>query len=182
MTKVMFISDLHLGHKNLIEGKKFSFDFGRFRVGETIEEHDEKLVDRIASSVNKRDILYILGDVVVFHKDVSKLHMLSRIPGELRLVLGNHDLFPVKEYFGIFNQIEGFMKYKKSWLSHCPVHPAELFNKFNIHGHVHINSIPDFDGESYDKRYINVCVEALNGYPISYQDIINGKYWEIKHC
>ena len=63
-----------------------------------------------------------------------------------------------------FDEVYGFHKYKEFWLSHCPIHPQELRGKYNIHGHVHHNNIPD-------KNYFNVCIEALNGLPIKLDEI-----------
>jgi calcineurin-like phosphoesterase family protein len=75
-------------------------------------------------------------------------------------VLGNHDIFPISEYQKYFTKIHGLTKYKGFWLSHAPIHSEELRGKINIHGHVHNKII-------VDPRYRSVCVEALNGKPIS---------------
>ena len=78
--------------------------------------------------------------------------------------MGNHDQFKLEEYQKYFYKIIWFTKYKGFWLSHCPIHPNELRDKPNIHGHVHQKTIKD-------RRYINVCVEALNGTPIEFSKI-----------
>lgn len=64
-----------------------------------------------------------------------------------------------------FNKVCGFEKYKKSWLSHAPIHPAELWGKINIHGHVHDATIPDYN-------YYNVPLENTNGRPIAHNVIM----------
>ena len=168
MSQVYFISDLHLGHKRILD---FAGNLRSF--ASSPEEHDEVLVDRIASTVTKRDVLFILGDVAM---DLEALDKLSRVRSlQMNLVRGNHDIFSEEVYLKYFDKILGFAKYKGFWLSHAPIHPHELRGKINLHGHVHGNSVTDMFG-GYDKRYINCCVENCNGYPISLESIRNGTF------
>ena len=153
-----FISDLHLGHKNVLK-------FSPSRQGACIEEHDEILIDKWNTIVSKRDTCYVLGDVAWTRIALQKA---SRLKGNKHLITGNHDLFRLEEYAVYFKVRPGILKYKGMWLSHAPIHPLELRGKLNVHGHVHTETVPD-------SRYLNVCVEALNGYPISLEEI-NEKY------
>lgn len=154
--KVYFISDLHLGHNKILE---FS---GQFRGGNTTEEHDEWIIEKINSVVTKRDVLYILGDIAFTKDGLSKV---SRINGIKKLVTGNHDKFSLSDYEAVGLKIlTGLYRYKEFWLSHAPIHPDELRGKKNIHGHVHSKSI---GGD----RYINACVEACGGVPIFLDEI-----------
>lgn len=153
---VFFISDLHLGHKNIV-------NWAEKRQGVTSEEHDRWVIDSIKDTVTKRDKLFILGDVAF---NQSKLEMLTEIPAKMVLIRGNHDEYPLEEYLKYFDDVLGFVQYKEFWLSHAPVHPAELRDRYNIHGHVHHNPIEDY-------RYINVCVEGLPtpGKPYALEEI-----------
>lgn len=156
MSKVRFISDLHLGHNRIIE---FS---GKYRGNvTTTEEHDKWIVQQWNTVVSKNDTVMVLGDICF---DRDKLHLFKYMKGNKHLILGNHDKFGLDEYAHFFSKIHGFTKYKGFWLSHSPIHPQELRGKFNIHGHVHQNIIQD-------PRYISVCVEALEGKPISFEEI-----------
>lgn len=157
MSKVHFISDLHLGHASICN---FS---GELRGNsKTVEEHDNYIIESWNSVVTKQDLVYVLGDVCLHKNSLAKIWKLK---GSKHLILGNHDEFSLNEYLKYFNKVHGFMKYKGSaWLSHAPIHPGSLRNKFNIHGHVHQNSVDDL-------RYINVSVEALNGKPVSWEMI-----------
>ncbi len=151
-----FISDLHLSHKKILE---FSRDY---REGNTVEEHDEWIIDTINSTVKKRDILYVLGDIA-FKRD--GLEKCKRIICQKRLVMGNHDKFSIEEYQSAgFKIIQGTVRYKEFWLTHAPIHPLVLRGLVNIHGHVHSHSLDD-------KRYVNVCVENLAGKPRSLDEI-----------
>ena len=52
-----FISDLHLGHRKILE-------YSPARGGKTIDEHDEWLVSQWNSVVrNKKDLVWVLGDI-----------------------------------------------------------------------------------------------------------------------
>jgi calcineurin-like phosphoesterase family protein len=156
--KVYFISDLHLGHNKILN---FS---GDYRGGTTTEEHDEWIINQWNSVVTKRDVVYVLGDVAFTREGLDKCRQLH---GYKKLILGNHDKYMVSEYMTRgFKILSGIVKYKRFWLSHAPIHPNELRGLINIHGHVHSQSIDDL-------RYINVCVEPLNGIPLFLEELRN---------
>jgi len=159
MSRVFFISDLHLGHKGIL-------NFSPNRQGTTVEEHDQAIVSLWNSVVTKRDIVYVLGDVCF---DMKCLPLLSEMRGTKRLIRGNHDKFDTNVYLKYFDLIQGFMSYKGFWLSHCPIHPTELRGRKNIHGHVHNNIIQD-------ENYISVCVESCQGVPVLFESIWDGVY------
>lgn len=166
MSKVNFISDLHLGHKNIL---KFSPERG----GTDCQSHAEWLVEQWNSVVGKNDLTWVLGDVCF---DKAFLPYLKKMNGSKHLIMGNHDTFSVEEYSKYFNKIQGLMKYKGFWLSHCPLHSSHLRGIFNIHGHLHNNFVSNelkhkdrTIGRLQDLRYFNVCVEPLNGVPVDFQ-------------
>lgn len=158
MAEVYFISDLHLGHRSIVK-----FSPNRFGPDIDLDTHDELIVYSWNEVVGKRDMVWVLGDVCF---DMKKMPLLERMNGTKRLVIGNHDQFDYGVYLKYFASIHGFVKYKEFWLSHAPIHPNELRGKVNIHGHVHNDSIRDHY-HKLDKRYLNVCVEAVNARPIS---------------
>ena len=169
MSNVFFISDTHFYHQNILN---FS---GNLRDGDNVEEHNQILLVKWNSNVTKRDLVYLCGDACM-GKDPS---ILGELNGRKILIRGNHDNFPLDVYLKYFEDIQGVCKYKGYWVSHAPIHPDELRGKSNIHGHVHSQSIKNQYGE-YDKRYINVCCEAIDGYPIRFDRIKDGTYWDIK--
>ena len=164
MSKVYMISDLHFGHKNIMN---FA---GAYRDGDTYLENMHTIIANWNGLVRKRDIVYVLGDVVM---DPQYFPRLNEMNGQKILIRGNHDKYPLEEYLKYFKDIHGFKKYKKFWLSHAPIHPHELRGRDNIHGHVHQNTILNGYHEP-DDRYVNVCVENTGGFPIAYEDIEGG--------
>jgi len=153
-----FTSDLHLGHYSV--GKTRGFDI--------TDEHDYTLVENINSKVNKRDKLFILGDLAFTDKG---LHWLDVVRcRNIELILGNHDKYPLRRYMehGI-TKFHGFRGYKNYWLSHCPIHPNEIRKKTgNIHGHIH--TFGDTE-KIIDPRYYNVNVEFHDLHPVSLEEI-----------
>lgn len=156
MSKVRFISDLHLGHRNICQ---FA---GALRGGcKTVEEHDQWIKEQWNSVVNKNDVVWVLGDVAF---DKNAMRILKQMKGNKHMIWGNHDLFGLDEYRKYFNVVTGFRKKYGIWLSHSPIHPQELRGKINIHGHVHSNSVPH-------NSYFNACVEPLRGLPITLDEL-----------
>lgn len=170
MTKWV-ISDLHLGHKNIL---KYS---GTLRGGTTSEEHDQWIIDQWNSVVKKADVVYILGDAA-FSLDAYK--KLKKMKGQKVLVRGNHDINNVRHLVDYFSDIQGIISYRGTfWLTHAPIHPQELRGRINIHGHVHQNSILGPDGQP-DPRYINACVEMSYGVPQSLDALFEKHHEAIK--
>lgn len=155
MTEVFHIGDLHFGHKNIT---KFRPTVGGILVNDE-SEHREVVIQLWNETVSKRDVVWLHGDILF---DADLLHQLGRLNGNKNLILGNHDI-QLRDWV-YFNKVCGFEKYKKSWLSHAPIHPAELRGKINIHGHVHHATITDGNGLP-DPRYFNVSLENTGGRP-----------------
>lgn len=169
MSKVFFISDLHFHHKKILQ---FA---GDYRDGDTVEEQDHILVAKWNMVVGKRDKVFVLGDVVMN----KNLDILEELNGRKILIRGNHDHCKTEEYLKYFDEVHGIMTYKGYWVTHAPIHPHELRGRSNIHGHVHQNLIRDYYGEA-DPRYICVCVENCDGFPVDFQEIETNKWRKLQ--
>lgn len=156
-----FISDLHIGHKNMCIKRGFNDIFEMYSV----------LMDNWNKVVSKRDKVYILGDISM--ETDKYYYLLNSLNGIKEVILGNHDKpNHVNELLKYVDKVSGLQKYsqkgyEKVFLSHSPIHPCELDYrvKYNIHGHVHENTLPD-------KRYINVCCEVVNYTPQLFSELI----------
>lgn len=145
------IGDLHFGHSRI---PKFRTQFA------TEQEHSDYLCERWRETVTKRDVVYVLGDAAFTREGLARF---ADLPGRKILVRGNHDGFKTMEYLPFFEAIEGLFPYKSAWLSHCPIHPAELRGRFNIHGHTHLGGP--------DGQYFNVCAEWISYTPMRFDAI-----------
>tara|TARA_R110002020_G_scaffold13283_6_gene48118 strand:+ start:2721 stop:3233 length:513 start_codon:yes stop_codon:yes gene_type:complete len=149
--KTFFTADLHLGHSKIIEFEPERQHFS------SIEEHDQQILNNWNSVVNKKDTVWVLGDVC-FKKE--KLELLGAMNGFKKLVLGNHDRLATENYLKYFSKVYGAVEYKDCLLTHIPVHESQKSRyKYNIHGHLHSVKIDD-------PFYINVSLEQYNLYPV----------------
>ncbi len=158
---VYAIADTHFGHGNIIRYRpQFS----------TLDDHDEHIAENILRLCGKRDSLYILGDAFVGAESHYYLHLISEHVEHMHIVLGNHcderkGAPSVKDMIRVCKSVHGFKQYKNAWLSHAPIHPAELRGRVNVHGHVHANVIDD-------ERYICVSCEAINYTPVNLATVL----------
>lgn len=164
MSKVFFISDLHLGHKSVIK-------FGK-RDYKSLDEMNASSVSEWNSVVTKRDKIFVLGDVAWTNQ---ALKLYSKMNGQKHLIMGNHDnKFLKSELSKYFYKISGVLRYKKCILTHIPIHPSEFHRwRYNIHGHLHGNKIDD-------PRYINVNVDTIRSFrPLEFTELIKQHELEI---
>ena len=123
-----FTSDLHLGHSMAAEKRGFN----------SVKEHDEFIINTLKEICNKKSTLWILGDIA-FKKE--SLELLNQVPANKKGLYGNHDMMNSTEYLKVLQSMHGFYKYKNMWLSHCPIHPQEMYRcSSNVHGHIHKNT------------------------------------------
>ena len=156
MSNVWFVSDLHWGHRNIC---KYRPEF------DTEEQHRATIKGNILGCIRKRDTLWILGDSVFTMEGDSMKDLLDvkKSCAVMKLVIGNHcgqhmNKEDRDNLLAMFDTVYGIHSKYGAWLTHAPVHPLELRGKFNIHGHVHTETIPD-------PRYINMCLEEHNYMP-----------------
>lgn len=180
MSNVFIIADLHLGHEKVAIARGFT----------CAENHDITLETRWNSVVGKRDSVFVLGDVAFGQQHLQRL---SRFKGTKKLILGNHDKYPIHAYLPYFSQVFGCVRYKDCILSHIPVHESQFERyKYNIHGHLHNKIVTksklqyvesnilgaSSDGIGWerknipDKRYICVSAEQTNLTPVLFSSLI----------
>ena len=166
------ISDLHLGHENCIT--KFKRPDGTpLRNFKDVEEMNETIINNINSVVRPQDSLYILGDCVINKKF---LPLLARLNGHKRLIHGNHDIEPTKEFLKYFEEIYGVRTFAHDLImSHIPIHRESMARwNVNLHGHLHFGEVMykrEHNGVSVpDPMYLNMSVEMLDYKPISLEE------------
>jgi calcineurin-like phosphoesterase family protein len=167
---IWFTSDLHLGHRKVIEYWNRPFldhaiadvhDPRRYK----LEEMDAFLISNWNRLVEKRDVVYVIGDFIWGGFENWKKYS-GQLKGDIRLVLGNHDnansarklLKHVYEYKMIS------IERQKIALFHYGMRTWDRARKgsWHLYGHSH-NSLPPF-GKSLD-----VGVDCWDFHPVSFQ-------------
>lgn len=172
MSKVFIIADLHLGHEKIAGARGFY----------SVALHNNTIIDNWNSIVTKRDSVFVLGDVVFGEQNFP---LLGQLKGTKKLVMGNHDKYPITSYTKYFSQVFGCVRYKEYILSHIPVHENQ-FERFkrNIHGHLHSkvvkkeveyysnNTDSFYNKLEADTRYICVSAEQTKLTPVLFSSLM----------
>lgn len=191
---ILFTSDLHFGHKNILEtchrnqescGKDF----------ETIEEMNDFLIDRWNKKVGPDDTVYVLGDFS-FRSRISIKEYLKRLNGHKHLIIGNHDYKSLKntpdigDYFeSVSNQMVINLDKKVVTLCHYPMlewngsrraRDQETSISWLIHGHIHNSK----EGLTYEyikanlPCALNAGVDINNYEPVTFEELLrNNNLW-----
>lgn len=160
MNNVFFISDLHLGHFNIIEYANRPFI--------STMEMDKTLIKNWNKTIKATDKVFILGDFS-FHNKEKTATIVEKLNGKKVLILGNHDRarsFSWWKAVGFQDVYEFPIIYKNKYiLSHEPFHVIDNNNHglFNVHGHLHNHK--GFYNETF---YYNVGVEVNEYKPINF--------------
>ena len=165
-----FISDTHFGHANILTFKHE--DGTLLRPGfVNVAEMDEFMIHKWNTTVKPADHVYHLGDVAMKKEN---LQTVKKLNGHKRLIMGNHDIYHVKDYMEVgFEKIMAHRRFADMVFTHFPVHPRSIGGKANVHGHTHSNWTPDpVVGPDREQKvrilpYINVSVEMINYTPVS---------------
>lgn len=135
-----YISDTHLGHKNIVKLD----EQGGGRHFENIEEHDNLIVENWNKTVTPSDKVYILGDFSWLNGHDTE-EILRNLNGIKFLIKGNHDRWSkdssCKRYFqGIYDYKMISDNGRKVVLSHYPIlfYQNQHKNAIHLYGHVHI--------------------------------------------
>lgn len=170
---VYFIGCLHLGHKWMAQHRGFHDEF----------YHDENLIFQYNNVVNKKDLVYLLGDLTM--ESAEYYPLLNKLNGKKRVVAGNHDLPKhSNELSKYVESISGMIDYKGFVLTHCPIHPMEIGScRGNIHAHIHENKLVEYYANKlyHDDatqiptldKYYNVDAHLIEYKPKSIEQLIN---------
>lgn len=186
---VFITADTHFRHRNIIH-------LGRGRPFETIEEHDEALIQNWNSVVGEHDTIIHLGDAVMGPRTES-LKVIDQLNGHVILIPGNHDYVSAVETPGRREKFRPIYEqhFTAVWpdrvefsgvvLSHYP--PAEIpdhggvdrfadmrpgmDNETRLYLHGHTHQAQTHTRLTNGAVAINVGVDANNWTPVSTEDI-----------
>lgn len=176
------ISDLHIGHDNILEYCRGEFG--------TLDHMHEVMIERWNSVVGPNDTAIILGDVTIGPWKKA-LPVFEQLNGTKHLIMGNHDTASIDvlmDWFGHIHSIgQCWLRKPTNWakgshdgsravFTHVPVHPQCMDRwDYNVHGHLHAKLVraKDNDSTPIDARYINVSCEQLDYAPIRVQNLFS---------
>ena len=181
MSKIFYISDTHLGHKNCIEFDKRPF--------ESVEEMDQTIIDNWNRKVTDEDTVYILGDFI-YRSGRSFDWYLKQLKGKKILVSGNHDWQlledeKTKPYFEhIGNLVEIDDGDKQIVLCHFPLAEwngsrRKWNTTYHIYGHIHGDRGNSYWYMACEERAFNAGCMINNYEPVTFDELVeNNIKWQ----
>lgn len=150
-----FISDLHIGHTNVL-----AYDNRPFT---TIEEHDSVIMQKWNAKVTESDDVYILGDIGFANAEKTAEYY-KQLHGNKHLILGNHDKMFFKKsnekfFKNVFCEVVHYMELylnKKHSIVLCH-YPMPCFkNSFHgwLHFYGHVHTSFDWNMMEHNKMLI----------------------------
>jgi calcineurin-like phosphoesterase family protein len=158
---IFVISDLHLGHANIIKYCSRPFPHN------AVDEMDQVLINNWNYTVKPGDRIYHIGDLCYGPNAKSPTEYLRQLNGTISLIRGNHDdgsETACRKETLEYNDIP-FV------LVHNPDDILETFSGWVIHGHHHNNNLADYPFINFEKRRINVSAEVVRYQPVSLSDL-----------
>jgi calcineurin-like phosphoesterase family protein len=153
------ISDLHLGHTNIIRYCRRPFS--------SVLEMDTVLLDNWNYTVKADDEVYYLGDLRHGRNAPPASHFLEKLNGNITYIIGNHDeqLPSSLPFLKLTHQGLDFM------LIHDPADVPKDYRGWVIHGHLHNSDYERFPFIDANRRTINVSAELVDYIPVSLDEI-----------
>jgi calcineurin-like phosphoesterase family protein len=153
------ISDLHLGHRNIIHycRRPFSSD----------EEMDAVLIGNWNHRIGPGDEVFYLGDLCHGKNAAPASDYLSRLNGRIHVISGNHDE-AVQGAVPSFQLQYGTHDF---FLIHDPAQAPGDIPGWVIHGHLHNNDMATYPFINAGTRTINVSAELLGYIPVSIAEL-----------
>ena len=175
MTEVLFTSDTHFNHTNILKYCKRPF--------KTVEEMNETFILNWNKKVRETDYVFHLGDFVYSKREhdpvLPYIEFRQRLNGHVILIKGNHDLFgpaldDVFDY--VTQQMTIMIGNKKIIMNHYPLLTyagAENNRTWALHGHNHSGPYKSLDERMllrYPTQY-DVGVDNNSYSPISFLEL-----------
>lgn len=159
MSNIFITSDTHFGHTNIVRGcTGWKGDLSRCRDFDTLEEHNQTLVDNINRIVGEGDVLWHCGDWSFGGFDnILKFRQQIKCK-EIHLIFGNHDHHIERNRGGCRGYFNSTQHYKEISIEKQKIilfhYAMRVWNQSHqgaicLYGHSH-NSIPNDYGLSMD--------------------------------
>ena len=167
MSNIWITSDIHFGHKSIIQYENRPFG--------SVEEMDEIIIQNLNSYIKKNDVVYHVGDFALGkYNNIDNLCDLhDRLKGEWYCIPGDHEPRGLEKVFDVTRQIyKRDIKNKTIIMCHYPMifWPKSHFNSWMLHGHHHANS-KEWVEQFTKGKIFNVCIGAHDYFPYSFDEI-----------
>ncbi|MEI8330923.1 MAG: hypothetical protein WCF90_04620, partial [Methanomicrobiales archaeon] len=161
--KIFLISDLHLGHANIIRYCSRPFLFS------DVGDMDRVLIDNWNSIIGSKDKCYFVGDLRYGNHARSTGEYRAQLAGNITFIQGNHD------ENGLDTVPSSTLEYRgiRFLLVHDPADVPPGFEGWTIHGHYHNNDLHHFPFINFTERRINVSAEVIGYVPVEMDEIFN---------
>lgn len=190
---VLFTSDLHLGHANIIltGGRNLESCGENFAA---VEEMNDFLIRKWNEKVKEDDIVYILGDLS-YRSSISVKTYLKQLKGRKHLIVGNHDfqwqknITNINDYFESVSDMKVIrLDEKLITLCHYPLlewngsrraKNQQTSISWLIHGHIHNSRDNVFEYIKDNLPCALNCGVDINGFePVTFEELlINNNKW-----
>ena len=175
----LFTSDLHLGHKNIVDLCKRPFA--------DADEMDAALIECWNRKVKKNDVVYLIGDAVWDKKKVA--HYMERLSGKKILVSGNHDSSWIKReecqrYFEmIVPYLEVHLNGHPITMCHYPMlewrssrEESKRKLGYLIHGHIHNRIAEEYRQLFLQFNALNAGADINAFEPVTFDELLDNNY------
>jgi calcineurin-like phosphoesterase family protein len=171
--KTIFTTDTHLSHKNIIKGTSEWSNIDKCRPFDTVDEHDDFILDAINSVAGPEDRIIHGGDFSFgSHTNIPKFR--DRIKcRNIFLVKGNHDKKLWQHYRSLFTWTgtmldDLYIDKQHIVVCHYALQVWEDNNRgtWMIHGHSHNGLDHALDG-----KILDVCPEGHDYKPWTFEQI-----------
>jgi len=160
---IFLISDLHLGHANIIRYCARPFFFSDF------QEMDHVLIKNWNYTISPANRVYYLGDLRYGRTAAPAGYYRNKLRGRISFIQGNHDIREREAAPVIVLEHGGF----RFCLVHDPSDAPKGFDGWVIHGHHHNNNLRCYPFINFELRRINVSAEVLGYVPVNLNHICN---------
>lgn len=178
---IFYISDLHLGHDNIIRMCHRPFA--------NSEEMDKTLIANWNSVVTDKDEVYILGDFAYRFEQGKLQQYLKELKGKKYMILGNHDKdIRRNAQKDAFEWVRDYAEINDNGtrviLSHYPMVEWNGYFRGSVHlyGHIH-NNVDNaaFRIMSTLENAYNVGADILDFTPRTLEEVIKYNYRFVKN-
>jgi len=158
---IFLISDLHLGHANIIR-----YCSRPFLVSD-VAEMDRVLIDNWNHAVSPESRVFFLGDLRYGGHARTTKEYIKKLNGKKTFIRGNHD---DDELGAVLSSTLDYKKFR-FLLVHDPADIPADFDGWTIHGHHHNNDLRHFPFINFVDRRINVSAEVIGYVPVGLYEI-----------